>query len=319
MTNNQRVAAIGAGHWGINLVQKLSELNALAAIAESDRHLRQKLRADYPETLVCEDYHSLLQSNVPAVVITTPASTHYDIAREALLADKDVFVEKPMTLSVPEAKELVRLAQKRSRILMVGHLLLYQPAIQEIKSFLESGALGQLYSLHQERLNLGRVRDVENVLWSLGTHDIAVLLHLVGKAPVSIQAIGQRLLRPTIEDDVYLHINFPGDVKAHLHVSWLWPVKHRQLMIIGAKGMLVYDELNQTVTLHHKSFGSKFEKRDGGTELLFQGSGDPLGFELEHFLKCIETRQRPVSHGESALEVIQVLSTARERLKEGWE
>ncbi|MFP5503385.1 MAG: Gfo/Idh/MocA family protein, partial [Candidatus Sericytochromatia bacterium] len=173
------VALIGAGHWGKNLAANLHALGRLAAVAEASEALRGELAARHPGLPVFADHRALLASDVPAIAIATPAPTHFALAREALLAGKDVFLEKPMTLSVPEAEALVELAAARDRVLMVGHLLIYQPCIQWIARYLASGALGTVYSLHQERLNLGRARAVENVLWSFGVHDVAVLLHLV--------------------------------------------------------------------------------------------------------------------------------------------
>jgi predicted dehydrogenase len=253
---------------------------------------------------------------VPAVAIATPVPTHYPIAREALLAGKDVFVEKPITLSLAEAEDLAKLAKQLDRVLMVGHLLLYQPAIQWIKQYLAAGELGQVHSLHQQRLNLGRARAVENVLWSFGVHDVAVLLHLVGAAPTRIYATGQRVLQAKVEDDVYLHLGFPGGVQAHLHTSWLWPERRRGLTVVGSKGMLVYDEIAQTVTLHKKGITPELANRDEGAEVVFSGSGEPLKLELEHFLARVADRAAPLSDATSGVEVVRVLEEASRQLEQ---
>ncbi|MBC7345805.1 MAG: Gfo/Idh/MocA family oxidoreductase, partial [Clostridia bacterium] len=168
--------------------------------------IREELAQAYPGIPIYDDYRRLLESDIPAVAIATPASTHYPLAKEALAAGKDVFVEKPMALSKVEAQELVEIAEKQNRVLMAGHLLLYQPAIRWIKEYIQSGALGRVAFLAQERLKFGRVRAVENVLWSFGVHDIAVLLYLVGQKPKAIKATGQRVLQEKIEDDVYVHL-----------------------------------------------------------------------------------------------------------------
>ncbi|MBI3961568.1 MAG: Gfo/Idh/MocA family oxidoreductase [Deinococcus sp.] len=309
-----KVAVIGAGNWGKNLVRNFHGLGALVAVAEVSPDLLKALAVQYPGVSLYQDYRLLLQSEVPAVAITTPVRSHYQMAKEALLAGKDVFVEKPMTLSVREAEELVALAQDHQRILMVGHLLLYQPAVQWIKAYLDSGALGRVHSLHQERLNLGRVRTVENVLWSLGVHDIAVLLYLVGLAPSHVKTTGQRVLQPGVEDDVYLHLEFPRGIQAHLHTSWLWPEKRRRLVVIGSKGMLTYDEVDQTVTLHHKGIGPDLVHRDEGSEVVYQGNGEPLQLELQHFLRAIHDRRSPLSDGASGVQVIRVLEEATQFL-----
>ncbi|MBC7345661.1 MAG: Gfo/Idh/MocA family oxidoreductase, partial [Clostridia bacterium] len=198
-------------------------------------------------------------------------------------------------LSKAEAQELVEIAEKQNRVLMAGHLLLYQPAIRWIKEYIQSGALGRVAFLAQERLKFGRVRAVENVLWSFGIHDIAVLLYLVGQKPEEVKAAGQGFLQERIEDDVYVHLRFLGGVQAHLHVSWLWPQPRRSLTIVGSEGMLTYDELEQKVILHNKRVGPGLQHHDGGGEVVFQASEEPLLLECHHFLECVERRTIPLS------------------------
>ncbi|MGQ9498634.1 MAG: Gfo/Idh/MocA family protein [Desulfotomaculales bacterium] len=311
-----RVGVIGAGNWGKNLVRTFYRLGELAAVAELNPDIRQRLSAEYHGISLYGDYRDLLAEDVPAVAIATPAHTHYGIAREALLAGKDVFAEKPLALSKAEAAELVEIAEKQNRILMAGHLLLYQPAIRWIKEYIGSGALGRIAFFTQERLKFGRVRAVENVLWSFGVHDIAVLLYLVGKEPQEVQATGRRFLQESIEDDVYVHLRFAGGVQAHLHVSWLWPETRRRLTVAGSEAMLTYDELEQKVILHRKRVTPDLQHHDEGAEVVFQGSDDPLLLECRHFLECVERRTTPLSDGKSALEVIEVLEAAGRQLKE---
>lgn len=310
------VAVIGAGNWGKNLVANFQQLGALSAVAEASPALREGLAGKYPELPLYDDYQAVLVlPEVQAVAIATPVPTHFAIAKEALLAGKDAFVEKPLTLSLAEAEELAAIAEREGRVLMVGHLLLYQPAIQWIKAYLAEGKLGQLHSLHQERLNLGRARAVENVLWSFGVHDVAVLLHLVGSAPTDIAVTGQRILQPAVEDDVYLHLGFAGGVRAHLHTSWLWPELRRGLTVVGSEGMLVYDEVAQTVTLHRKGITPDLANRNEGSEVVFSGSGEPLKLELEHFLARVADRARPLSDAASGVEVVRVLDVASRQLE----
>lgn len=312
-----KVGLIGAGGWGKNLARVLHDLGALGAVAELRPEVRDQLKAIYPDIPLYPDYPELLETDLPAVAIATPASTHYAVAKEALKAGKHVFVEKPLTLKAAEAEELVDLAHREGRILMVGHLLLYQPAVRWIKDFLDSGKLGEIWSLHQERLKLGRVRTVENVLWSFGVHDIAVLLYLIGERPERVTTQGQAVIQREIEDDVYLHLEFPGGIQAHLHTSWLWPERRRRLTVIGSRGMLVFDETSQTVVLHHKGIEPDLASRDEGEEVAFQGGGEPLRLELEHFLDCVGQGKRPLSDGESAVPVIKVLEEATRQLSEG--
>ncbi|GEA16560.1 hypothetical protein E308F_28060 [Moorella sp. E308F] len=310
------VGVIGAGNWGKNLVRTFHRLGELAGVAEVNPELQKAIRTDYPGVTVYKEAGEIIASDVPAVAVATPAHTHYRVAREALLAGKDVFVEKPLALSRAEAEELVDLAAAKNRILMAGHLLLYQPAIQWLKNYIASGAVGDVAYLSQERLKLGRVRAVENVLWSFGVHDIAVLLYLVGEKPQEVKAAGQCFLQEGIEDDVHVHLKFSGGVQAHLHVSWLWPEQRRRLTIAGSKAMLTYDELAQEVVLHKKRITPELHNRDEGSEVVFRGSEEPLLLECRHFLECIKERKEPLSNGRSALEVIEVLERAGKQLKE---
>lgn len=310
-----KIAVIGAGNWGRNLVRTFHQLKALAAVAEADPAIRANLAESYPGIAVYSDFASLLvNQEYGAIVIATPAPTHFALAKQALLAGKDVFLEKPMTLSAAEAEEIVRLAGARERVLMVGHLLLYQPAIQWIKQYIDSGAVGKVRILTQERLKLGRVRTAEDVLWSFGVHDLAVLLYLAGRQPESIEASGQYVLQPHIADDVYLHLSFDGGTRAHLHVSWFWPEQRRRLTVAGSGAMLVYDEIEQTVTLHKKGVTTSLANRDEGSEVVFQGSAEPLLLECRHFIEAVEQRSLPLSNGASAIEVIRVLEKASEAL-----
>lgn len=310
-----KVALIGAGNWGRNLVKNFYHLGVLAAVVDEDESRLHEVGKDYPDVKLLNGTDDVWDMPVSAVAIATPAPTHYTLAKTALMAGKDVFVEKPLALRATEAEELSSLARENSCLLMVGHLLLYQPAIRWIKDFIAQGNLGKLYSLHEERLNLGRARAVENALWSLGVHDVALFLDIVGEKPREIKVTGQQALQPGIEDDVYLHLSFPGGVFAHLHASWLWPEKHRRLTVIGEEGMLVYDEIAQTVTWHKKSINSKLENVDKGEEVVFRGDAEPLKIELSHFIECCKNRAKPYSDGESAVAVVQVLEKANHLLE----
>ena len=310
-----KVALIGAGNWGRNLVKNFYHLGVLAAVVNEDEKRLHEVGKNYPDVKLLNSTDDVWDMPVSAVAIATPAPTHYTLAKTALMAGKDVFVEKPLALRATEAEELSSLARENSCLLMVGHLLLYQPAIRWIKDFIAQGNLGKLYSLHEERLNLGRARAVENALWSLGVHDVALFLDIVGEKPREIKVTGQQALQPGIEDDVYLHLSFPGGVFAHLHASWLWPEKRRRLTVIGEEGMLVYDEIAQAVTWHKKGINSKLENVDKGEEVVFRGDAEPLKIELSHFIECCKNRAKPYSDGESAVAVVQVLEKANHLLE----
>lgn len=310
MTESIVIGAIGAGAWGRNIVRTLDDLKALRVIAEPSESLRQPLSFAFPGTEVVSGHEALLtRADIHAVVIATPAPTHHHIAREFLLAGKDVLVEKPMTLTATEAEELVAIATENERILMVGHILLFKPAITFIRDFLESGGLGRVFTLHQERAKHGKARAVENALWSLGVHDVAALLHLAGAIPSRVTASGHCGLRPRMEDDVYLHLDFPDGRSAHLHSSWLWPEDRRRLTVVGGRGMLVYEEREERVTLHRKMVDAGLNNVDLGSEVVFQGSPSfqPLAAELSHFIECVQTRQTPRSDGRQAVDVVRVL------------
>ena len=306
-----KIAVIGAGNWGKNLVRNLNQLGVLAAVAEASPSLREGITEDYPDVELHEDFQTLLESDIDAVAIATPVPTHHAIAKAFLLAGKDVFVEKPMTFTVAEAEDLAKVASENERVLMVGHLLLYQPAVQWLRDYLAEGNLGKIYSLHQRRDKLGRARAVENALWSLGVHDVAVLLHLVGEAPKKTTFIGHCGLQEGIEDDTYLHMEFSEGVQAHLHNSWLWPENQRGLTVVGEKGMVIYDEVKQSLTLHRKTIDSDLNNVDDGEEVLFEGDGQPLLLEMEHLIECIQSRKSPRSDGQNGLDVIRVLASCK--------
>ncbi len=308
-----KLAAIGSGAWGRNIVRTLHQMGALGVVAEAAPHLREQLAADYPGLAVVVDYRDLFaRADLAAVTIATPAHTHHHIAKACLLAGKDVFVEKPMTMTAAESEELVEIAEKDGRILMVGHLLLYKPAVQFIRDYLAAGSLGRVFTLHQERMKLGKARAVENALWSLGVHDVAALLYIAGEAPVGVVFSGHRGLQAGIEDDTYLHMTFADGRIAHLHNSWLWPEDRRGLKVIGERGMLVYDEKAETVTLVRKRVDEKLSNVDEGSELLFEAPKDfqALTVEMQHFMDCVQSRQTPRTCGRNGLAVVRVLEQA---------
>lgn len=305
-----KVAAVGAGNWGKNIVKTLNSMGCLHSILETNSERAAALRLEYPSIVVHEEIGAVLESNAGAVTIASPAATHYDLAKKFIEAGKHVFVEKPLTLSSHEGQELVDLAKSKGVTLMVGHLLLYQPAIKFIKDAIAKGRIGEAKSFHQERLNLGRARAAENVLWSLGVHDVAALLYLTDAKPTEVSFSGQAVLQKNIEDDFYLHMKLDNGQYAHLHSSWLWPELRRRLTVIGAKGMLIFDEIEKKVTLHKKSIDATLTNVDDGSEVVYEGSGEPLKNELEHFVECCKTGQKPNSDGASGVEVLKVMELA---------
>jgi predicted dehydrogenase len=306
-----KVGVIGVGNWGKNIVKSLANLGVLAAVADTVEKNLNWAADNFPNIQRYETSDALLcDANLDAVVIATSPDKHYVIAVAAMEEGLDVFVEKPLTLDPSEARMLSDTAANIGCILMVGHLLIYQPAIQFIKNYLEDGKLGKVFTLTQRRSKLGRVRSVENVLWSFGVHDIAVLLHLVGETPADVLFSGHAAFTNKIEDDTYLHLKFPSGIVANLHNSWYWPRIERELIITGEKGILVFDELNTRVILHKKRVNNDLSHIDEGEDVVFVGTDQPLLTELKHFLDCCEKRQQPVSNGLNGFTVVNVLSQA---------
>lgn len=317
-----KVAVAGAGAWGRNHLRVLHGLGALAGVVEVSEASRDQVHSDYPGLPVWGSLGEAFRHGgaVDGVVIATPAPTHAGLATEALREGRGVLVEKPMTLEAREAQGLVEQAAAGGRVLMVGHLLLYQPAVQELKRVLDSGILGRVHRIHQERLNLGRVRSTESVLWSLAPHDVAVLIHLMGEAPREVRAAGAAFLQPGLHDDVHLELAFGDGRSAHAHVSWYWPGRRRILRVLGERGMIVYDEEDQSLTLHRKRLlGGDTPRRleivDEGAVRVFEGPGEALRLEDQHFLDCLASGTTPMSDGRSGLDVIRVLERADAQLR----
>lgn len=310
------VIVVGAGSWGQNLVRNFYQLGALAGVAEANPVLRDAITARYPGVPLYDDFHEALQADVPALAIATPAPTHYRLALAALEAGKDLFVEKPLTLNTQEARHLATLADERQRILMVGHLLLYQPAIAWLRDYLASGEAGAVWQVHTRRTKLGQVRREENVWWSFAPHDVSVVLDLLGNpALASVQAQGHAMLQPGIADDVQVSLRFTSGQTAHLHASWYWPLNERRTTILAERKMLVYDELAQTVTVYDKGVTAELTNRDAGCYVADVANHQPLQLECQHFLDCLAHRTRPRSDGWQGVAVVEVLERAEEAMR----
>lgn len=314
------VAVIGAGYWGINHVRNFHELGALFVICEANRSGHAALNKRFPSAKIENDFQKVLANRqVQGVVIATPAETHYGLAAAALEAGKDVLVEKPLTLDISEGERLVNLAEKRGRVLMIGHLLEYHPAVLRLRELIASGALGELRYIYSNRLNLGKVRREENILWSFAPHDIAIILRLVGAWPSRVSATGGTYLQPRIADVTVTNLEFPTGVRAHIFVSWLHPYKEQRLVVVGSKRMAVFDDVRRDEKLLIYDQGVEFvsgepvtRKSEGVAEAL--ESAEPLKRECLHFLECIMSRKRPLTDGESGLRVLRILDGAERSL-----
>jgi UDP-2-acetamido-3-amino-2,3-dideoxy-glucuronate N-acetyltransferase len=261
----------------------------------------------------------LSDTDCDGIAIATPAATHFTIAKKALLAGKDVFVEKPLSINIRDAQELIRLAKDHRRILMVDHILQYHPAIIKLKQLIDDGALGKLQYIYSNRLNIGKFRHEENILWSFAPHDFSVILALVGQEPEKVRAFGEAYLQDEVVDSTITHFRFKNRLKAHIFVSWLHPYKEQKLVVIGSHAMAVFDDMNiesKLVLYPHKidwikhiPVAEKAEK-----EVVPIENNEPLKEACLHFLKCMDTRQKPRTDGEEALAVLKVLQQAQERL-----
>jgi len=312
------IVVVGCGKWGKNLVRVFSELSALYGVYDVD----PERRTAFPGVQSFESYEAVLRTKkVDAVVITTPPATHFSLAKQAMLADKDVFVEKPLAMNCRDGEELAELANSRNKILMVGHLLLYHPAVVELKRMIADGELGKINYIYSNRLNLGRLRIEENVLQSFAPHDISVILDLVGEEPIKVFSHEGTFISNGISDTTITFMEFLNGVKAHIFVSWLHPYKEQKLVVVGTKAMVVFDDLTAEKL---RIYRHKINWENGNipvaekAEYELSTSGlltkivEPLKEECKHFLECIENRSNPITDGEQALAVLKVLDMCHE-------
>jgi predicted dehydrogenase len=328
-----RIGLVGAGGWGKNLVRVLSQLDGcqLLAICDSHEPTLAAQRAAHPDILCTAQYSELLRNkNIDAVVVAVDVQNHYALARAALEADKHVFVEKPLTMDVAQAEALVSLAEQRGRRLMVGHLLLFHPAIRQVKSLIDAGELGDVLYLHSQRLNLGIIRSDENAWWSLAPHDISVALWLFGAMPSSVSAVGAAYLQTqkAIEDVVFASLRFADGRIAQIHVSWLDPQKLRKLTVVGSRRMLVFDDTaaDEKLRIYDKgaaprpgytSYEDGVAVRSGDIVIPTVAMREPLAVECAELRDSIREDRAPRVTGQDGLDVVRVLAAGAESLRQG--
>ncbi|MCB0062588.1 MAG: Gfo/Idh/MocA family oxidoreductase, partial [Caldilineaceae bacterium] len=259
----------------------------------------------------------LVDNTITGVVIATPAESHYRVVKEALLAGKDVFVEKPLALTYEEGAELVRLAHLQDRILLVGHVLEYHPAITKLQELIAADELGKIRYIYSNRLNLGKIRSEENILWSFAPHDIAVILRLMGGMPFQVVACGGSYIQPNIADVTITNLLFDNGVRAHIHVSWLHPFKEQRLVVIGSKKMASFDDVAKDLMLYDQRVdieqGAPIPVKGEGQSVAF-GNEEPLRLECQAFLNAMQSRRPPITDGESGLRALKVLQAAQRSL-----
>jgi predicted dehydrogenase len=318
-----RVGQVGLGYWGRNLARVFDDVADLTSLCDASDALREELAGRYPNARVTPDFGELLSADeVDAVVIATPVPTHYPLARAALEAGKHVFVEKPPAMQAAEMEELIRLAEARGLVLMPGHLLLYHPAVQKLKELVDSGELGDVLVVYGNRQNLGKIRKDENALWSLGVHDLSVILYLIQEEIVEAAAHGHAFLNEGVEDVVFCYLRFASGKIAHMHLSWLDPHKMRRLTVVGRDKMAVFDdmELDRKITVYDKApeqpsdtYG-EWRTRTGDIFSPKLSNSEPLKLECQHFIRLVQEGWdgREMRDG---LEVVRALELLTESLR----
>lgn len=324
------VAVIGAGYWGPNLVRTFLEIPdvRLVAVADRDESRLEHVRSRHPqvESLVT-DHRALFDIGLDAVVVATPPETHHEIVKDCLEHGLDVLVEKPLTTDPTLGEELVALAAARGRILMVGHIGAYNRAVTALKDIVDSGELGEILYVDAVRAGLGLFHPSLNVIWDLGPHDVAILLHVLGEAPESVNTRGVACVQRSVEDVAYMTMTFPSGVLAHMRMSWLDPFKSRRITVVGSRKMVVYDDLesHEKIKIYDKSvnavretetFGDfQFAYHYGSVVSPYIPLEEPLRLEAQHFLECVADRSTPLTDGNNGVQVVRVIDAAQRSLK----
>lgn len=331
------VAVVGLGYWGPNLVRNLASLKdvSVVTLCDVDAARAESIRARFcPDAALARDCRELAADpRVEAVVIATPIRTHFELGSFFLEAGKHVFIEKPLARTVSECERLVELAERRGRVLMVGHVFEYNAAVRWIKKYLDEGELGKLFYMYSQRVNLGRIQNDVNALWSFAPHDVSVMNYWLGREPVSVSARGFSYLSQGVEDVVFMTLGYPEGVGAHLHLGWLDPRKVRLMTLVGSKKMLVYDDvsLDAKIEIYDKgivglhdylespdSFAEfQLQIRTGDVTIPTLQFNEPLQTECQHFVDCVRAGRRPITDGVNGLKVVRILEAAEQSLRQG--
>jgi UDP-2-acetamido-3-amino-2,3-dideoxy-glucuronate N-acetyltransferase len=320
---NLKIAIIGSGRWGMNHVRTAAGILPPKNITVVDTNPAavEKVKAISPDIVFVTELKTVLNdSSISAVIIATPAETHFAVGKECLLHNKHALIEKPITLNASDAQALLDLAEEKKLKLMVGHILLYHPAVLKIKELIEGGVIGNLQYIYSNRLNLGAIRSEENILWSFAPHDISVIQFLTGSSPLEIKASGAAFVQSVVEDTTLTYLEYPNKIHAHIFVSWLHPFKEQRLVVIGEKGMIVFEDSlpKDKLKFYKKGFkveNGKVEKFDSDPEVLAFPDAQPLADEQKHFYTCVLEDLQPRTDGRHALEVLKILDMATRKLK----
>jgi UDP-2-acetamido-3-amino-2,3-dideoxy-glucuronate N-acetyltransferase len=318
MTELQKkfIGMVGLGYWGQNILRNLYELQVLHTACDPDTRIIAERQSKFPSVNYTTSFDDLLKSEeIQAVAIAAPAVVHYKLVKQALAAGKDVFVEKPLALTAKNGRELVELAESHNRILMVGHILQYHPAVLKLKDLVFAGELGKLQYICSNRLNIGKLRTEENILWSFAPHDISVILMLLQEEPISVSAFGGDYINDGVSDTTLTFLEFKNRVKAHIFVSWIHPYKEQKLIVVGSKAMAVFDDVSkEKLFLYPHKIEWQLGKIPIAQKAEYQvvpiGNGEPLREELRHFIDCVLNRKTPVTDGREGLRVLKILESA---------
>lgn len=322
MENKVKVALVGAGYWGKNLVRNFDAIGVLAAICDNRRQALDGFSNKYPHVRMMDSFRSVLDDpSIEAISIASPAEMHYQMVKEGLLANKHILVEKPLALHEEEGIELHELAEKRKRILMVGHLLQYHPAVTKLKQLVSDGELGKIQYIYSNRLNLGKIRTEENILWSFAPHDISVILSLAGEMPDRVASVGASYLNQQVADVTLSSLSFSSGVRAHIFVSWLHPYKEQRLVIVGDRKMALFNDVEPEDKLllyphriEWKDHVPVADKKEAEKVLI--ENKEPLKEECQHFIDCITQSLKPKTDGLEALRVLKVLQACQKSLEQ---
>ena len=325
-----KVVVIGSGYWGINYVRLLCQCPGISLIAiceESDIRIKE-IQERFPDVRIIKDFSALLVEDFDAAVVATNPESHYELTKMLLERGKHVLVEKPITTRSGEANELVALSKEKNRILMVGHIFLYNSGVRKVKEYIDSGKLGKLYYLYSQRTNLGPIRDDVNAVWDLAPHDIAIFNFLLGKTPKWVSGVGTCFLKPKRSDVGFLTLGYPKDIIGNIHVSWADPNKERKVVVVGSKGRIVFDDISQqqkvivykkgvspSSSLNAVGYGAhQVASRNGDIFIPEMEIGEPLRLQMEHFVDCVMNKKQPLSDGVNGYEVVKILESVDESM-----
>ena len=316
---NKKICVVGGGRWGKNHLKTLEKLGSLGGLVEPNIDTINHYKQEYPNIKFFTDIEEAIKFGFDGFVVATPVETHYVLGKKIIESNHHVLIEKPITTNIKEAQDLNNLANKHNVNLMVGHLLLFHPAINKIKEMIDKNQIGDLQYIYSNRLNLGNIRSEENVFWSFAPHDISIIQYFTDSFPSQISSNGGAFIQKEIHDTTMTFLDYPNNIKSHIYVSWLHPFKEHRLVVIGSNGMLSYeDSSNEKLIKFYKKryFLDEFTpiKEDGETEIIQYDQTAPLELELQYFINCLDGKDLKIANGQNALEVIQILEQATNSL-----